>query len=136
LAGHIVGSAVSVGDCGDGLEISGILFNKLAISRQDVWKRCKSSHGWRVCTGCGLQPKTPQGYREISYPSKPEQTDTALPAICPSTFSCPFCNIAKEPRINDYARFFKNVLYLITLIHPSGASILPIWIPVKVSYNF
>jgi len=40
----------------------------------------------------------------------------------------------------DYYFIFYILLitkdYLITLIHPSGASICPIWIPVKVSYNF
>ena len=34
------------------------------------------------------------------------------------------------------ALLFQFKTYLISRIHPSGASIRPIWIPVNVSYNF
>lgn len=63
----------------------------------------------------------------------------------PSAFLCDSItfrikNIENKIVVNLTTILFSILLitkdYLITLIHPSGASICPIWIPVKVSYNF
>ena len=44
-----------------------------------------------------------------------------------------------EPQEGNFASFmfyFLNTAYLISTIQPSGALMVPIWIPVKVSYSF
>lgn len=45
---------------------------------------------------------------------------------------CP-CNFSKKELL---LTLFMKTPYFISRIQPSGASILPIWIPVSVSYNF